>query len=97
MGPRAAAGKGAAAAGLTQLKPRRLERRRGLRQRRPTKRRRGMKHYRVNKVTEPDGEVLKRKDILANDHRQAIKRAENDPDCPTCDVYHAGEKIGSVT
>jgi hypothetical protein len=56
-----------------------------------------MKHYRVNKVTEPDGEVLKRKDILANDHRQAMKRAENDPDCPTCDVYHAGEKIGSVT
>ena len=56
-----------------------------------------MKHYRVNKVTRPDGEVLKRKDILANDHRQAMKRAENDPDCPTCDVYHAGEKIGSVT
>jgi hypothetical protein len=56
-----------------------------------------MKHYRVNKVTEPDGQVLKRKDILAADHRQAIDRVADDPDCPVCDVYHAGEKIGSVT
>ena len=56
-----------------------------------------MRHYRVNKVTEPDGEVVKRKDILAVDDAQAIERAESDPDCPVCDVWHAGEKIGSVT
>lgn len=55
-----------------------------------------MKHYRVNKVTEPDGEVLKRKDILAGDDREALRRAENDPDCPICDLYHAGKKVGSV-
>jgi hypothetical protein len=56
-----------------------------------------MKHYRVNKVAAPDGEVLKRKDILAADHEQALKRAESDPDCPVCDVWHAGQKVGSVT
>jgi hypothetical protein len=55
-----------------------------------------MKHYRVNKVRAPSGDVVKRKDILANDHGEAMQRAENDPDCPICDVYHAGEKIGSV-
>jgi len=56
-----------------------------------------MKHYRVNKVTRPDGMVLKRKDILARDDAQAIARAEDDPDCPVCDVLHAGKKVGSVT
>jgi hypothetical protein len=57
----------------------------------------GMKHYRVNKVAKPDGKVLKRKDILANNTDQAMARAESDPDCPVCDVWHAGEKVGSVT
>ena len=56
-----------------------------------------MKHYRVNKVVRPGGEVLKRKDILANHDGEAMARAEEDPDCPVCDVYHAGDKIGSVT
>jgi hypothetical protein len=56
-----------------------------------------MKHYRVNKVKKPDGEVLKRKDILAADDREAVKRAEQDPDCPVCDVWHAGEKVGTVS
>jgi hypothetical protein len=56
-----------------------------------------MKHYRLNKVTQPDGEVLKRKDILASDDDQAIERAQADTDCPICDVWHAGEKIASVT
>jgi hypothetical protein len=27
----------------------------------------GMKHYRVNKLGKPGGDVIKRKDILAND------------------------------
>jgi hypothetical protein len=56
-----------------------------------------VKHYRVNKVTKPDGEVLKRKDILAHDDRQALERAASDEDCPVCDVLHAGQKIGSIT
>ena len=56
-----------------------------------------MQHYRVNKVEKPDGKVLKKKDILASDDRQAIERALADEDCPTCDVYRSGSKIGSIT
>jgi len=55
-----------------------------------------MKHYRVNKVTKPNGTILKRKDVLANDDKQALRTAAEDEDCPTCEVFHAGEKIGSI-
>ncbi len=55
-----------------------------------------MKHYRINKVAKPAGAVIKTKDILAKDHRDAIKAAREDKDCPVCDVLHQGEKVGSV-
>ena len=55
-----------------------------------------MKHYRVNKVAEPDGQILKKKDILASDDREAMRRAEADDDCPICDVYLGGAKVGSI-
>jgi hypothetical protein len=56
----------------------------------------GMDHYRINKVRGRDREVVKKKDILARDHRAALSAAAADPDCPVCDVWHAGRKIGSV-
>jgi hypothetical protein len=56
-----------------------------------------MKHYRVNKVDKPGGEVLKKKDILASDDREALGRAAADDDCPTCDVFRSGSRIGSIT
>ena len=56
-----------------------------------------MKHYRVNKLSKRDGAIVKRKDILASNDQQAIARAESDEDCPVCDVWHAGAKVGSVT
>ena len=56
-----------------------------------------MKHYRINKLARPGGKVLKRKDILAKDDGQAIARAEDDEDCPVCEVLHAGRPVGSVT
>jgi hypothetical protein len=56
-----------------------------------------MDHYRVNKVTKPDGVVLKTKDILAPSDKQAVEAARNDDDCPICDVWKAGKKIGSIT
>jgi len=56
-----------------------------------------MKHYRLNKVSKPDGPVLKKKDILATNDREAMRRAAADDDCPVCDVYQAGLKVGSVT
>ena len=55
-----------------------------------------MKHYRVNKVAMPGGAVVKKKDILANNDKQAMQAAAGDADCPTCDVWHAGQKIGSI-
>lgn len=56
-----------------------------------------MKHYRVNKVAVPGGPVLKKKDILANSDAQAMQRADDDEDCPVCEVFEAGKKIGSIT
>ena len=56
-----------------------------------------MKHYRDNKVARPNGAVVKTKDILATDHKQAVAVARDDDDCPVCEVWHAGQKIGSVT
>ena len=55
-----------------------------------------MKHYRVNKVAKPNGAVVKSKDILATSDSAAIARAEGDDDCPVCEVWHAGQKVGSV-
>ena len=55
-----------------------------------------MKHYRINKVAAPGGRPLKTKDILAADDSQAVARAEDDEDCPVCEVYRAGKKVGAV-
>ena len=55
-----------------------------------------MKHYRVKKLAKPGGVTLKTKDILAAEDREAVRRAEQDDDCPVCEVYRAGEKVGQV-
>ena len=55
-----------------------------------------MKHYRINKVANPGGRTLKAKDILAAGDEQAVARAEDDDDCPVCEIYHAGKKVGAV-
>jgi hypothetical protein len=56
-----------------------------------------MKHYRINKVAKPGGVVLKKRDILAQDDKDAMAVAARDEDCPICDVYQASEKVGSIT
>jgi hypothetical protein len=55
-----------------------------------------MRHYRVNKLATVEGEVVKRKDILANSDREAVARVQDDVDCPICDVWRDGQKIGSI-
>jgi hypothetical protein len=55
-----------------------------------------MRHYRVNKLSERGGRVVKRKDILAADDAQAVARAEADPECPVCDVLRDGEPIAFI-
>jgi hypothetical protein len=54
-----------------------------------------MKHYRVNKLAKPNGIVVKRKDILATNDKQAIQTAA-EGDCPVCEVWHEGKKIGAI-
>ena len=56
-----------------------------------------MKHYRVNKLAKPGGAVVKKKDILAADTKDAMATAKADDDCPVCDVWHAGAKVGSIS
>jgi len=56
-----------------------------------------MQHYRVNKLAKAAGVVVKTKDVLAPNDKQALQDARADPDCPVCDVYRAGEKVGSVS
>lgn len=55
-----------------------------------------MKLYRVNKLSAEDGKILKKTDILANNDRQAMKAAAESDDCPLCDVWSDGVKVGSV-
>ena len=55
-----------------------------------------MKHYRVNKVVRPGGEIIKRKDILANSDKQAVADAAASDDCPVCEVWSAGKKVGTI-
>ena len=55
-----------------------------------------MKHYRVNKLAKPGGVVVKTKDVLAASDKQAVDAARDDKDCPVCDVWHAGKKVGSI-
>jgi hypothetical protein len=55
-----------------------------------------MKHYRINKLTKPDGTTVKSKDILASDDGEAVERARDDDDCPVCEVYRAGKKVGDI-
>ena len=55
-----------------------------------------MKLYRINKVSKPGGEVLKKKDVLAASDKEALQRANESPDCPTCEVIRDGRRIGSI-
>ena len=55
-----------------------------------------MKHYRINKLTTPDGVTVKTRDILAADDDEAVARAREDDDCPVCEVYQSGKKVGAI-
>ena len=55
-----------------------------------------MKLYRVNKLTKAGGLVIKRKDILASSDRAAVEQTRDNPDCPVCEVLHAGRTVGLI-
>lgn len=56
----------------------------------------GVRLYRINKVAKPGGAVLDKKDVLAASDKDAIERAKGSPDCPICDVFRDGQKVGSI-
>ena len=55
-----------------------------------------MKHYRDNKLAKPGGRIIKKKDVLAASDGQAVRDAAESDDCPICDVYRDGQKVGSI-
>lgn len=55
-----------------------------------------MKLYRVNKLAKRDGAVIKKKNILASSDRDAVKQAQESPDCPICDVLRDGQTVGEI-
>jgi hypothetical protein len=55
-----------------------------------------VKLYRINKVDTPDGPPIKKKDVLAKDDAEAIKRAADSEDCPVCEVLRDGKPIGLI-
>jgi hypothetical protein len=55
-----------------------------------------MRLYRVNKLAKAGGTIIKKMNILAMSDRQAVKTAEQDLDCPVCEVLRDGEKVGEV-
>ena len=57
---------------------------------------RAMKLYRVNKLAKRDGAVIKKKNILASSDRDAVKQAQESPDCPICDVLRDGQTVGEI-
>jgi hypothetical protein len=52
--------------------------------------------YRINKVEEPGGAPIKKRDVLARNDAEAVQRAVDSEDCPVCDVLRDGQVIGSV-
>ncbi len=55
-----------------------------------------MKHYRVYKLSEASGRIVKGKDVHAPDDGKAMDEAVADEDCPTCEVWQGVRKVGSV-
>lgn len=55
-----------------------------------------MKHYRINKLSAPDGAVIKKKDTLAANDREAVAQAVASGDCPVCDVLRDGRVVGEI-
>ena len=55
-----------------------------------------MKHYRVYKLREAEGRIVKGKDVEATDDKAAMRAADADADCPICEVWRGDEKVGDI-
>ena len=55
-----------------------------------------MKHYRVYKLRERDGGIVKGKDVIAPDDEAAIDQAAQDEDCPVCEIWQGTKQVGEI-
>ena len=55
-----------------------------------------MKLYRINKLSRPNGQIVKKKDVLASSDAEAVKDAADSDDCPVCEVLRDGRRVGSI-
>jgi hypothetical protein len=55
-----------------------------------------MKLYRIDKLTKPGGDVVKKRHVLAENDRKAEEDARDSDDCPVCDVLRDGKKVGEI-
>lgn len=55
-----------------------------------------MKLYRINKLSRPNGPIVKKKDVLASSDAEAVKDAADSDDCPVCEVLRDGKTVGSI-
>lgn len=55
-----------------------------------------MKLYRVDKLAKPGGVVVKSKHVLAGSDGEAVRDARDSVDCPVCDVFSGGRKVGAI-
>jgi hypothetical protein len=55
-----------------------------------------MKLYRVDKLAKLGGIILKKRHILAPSDGEAVKQAEESPDCPICEVVRDGQSVGQI-
>jgi hypothetical protein len=55
-----------------------------------------MKLYRVDKLAKRGGVIVKKKHILAQSDREAVRQAEDSDDCTICDVVRDGRTVGQV-
>ena len=55
-----------------------------------------MKLYRINKLSKPNGAVVKKKDMLAASDAKAVQEAADSDDCPVCEVLRDGQRVGSI-
>jgi hypothetical protein len=56
-----------------------------------------LKLYRVEKIANATGSIIKAKHKLANNDREAMQAAREDEDCPRCNIMRDGKKVGSIT
>jgi len=55
-----------------------------------------MGHYRVYKLNDGSRNIVKGKDVEAPNDDEAMRAAEQDPDCPVCEVWTGTRQVGSI-